>query len=210
MKTKLLPLAAAILSVAAFSSVAQAAETKSAKTTAYIINSDGAYLVDTWGRCVRSIDWTKDTANNKCEGIPEPKPEPVAVVEPAPAPAPVAAPIEKPAPLKLGGIQEHFDTDRAVLKATAYPELDKFVKYMGAVPASKAKIVGHTDSTGSDAHNQKLSEARAGAVKNYLKSQGVNADRMDVSGMGETQPIATNATKAGRAENRRVTVEIVE
>ncbi|WP_127471412.1 OmpA family protein [Thiomicrorhabdus aquaedulcis] len=209
MKTKLLPLAAALLSVAAMSSVQAAEKPASAKTTAYIVNSDGAYLVDTWGRCVRSIDWTKDTANNKCEGIAEPKPEPVAEVAPAPAPV-VAAPVEKPAPLKLGGIQEHFDTDRAVLKSTAYPELDKFVKYMGAVPASKAKIVGHTDSTGSDAHNQKLSEARAGAVKGYLTSQGINADRMDVSGMGETQPIASNKTKAGRAENRRVTVEIVE
>ena len=68
---------------------------------------------------------------------------------------------------------------------------------------------GHTDSVGSDAYNQRLSVRRANAVKAYLVSQGVAADRIVVEGKGESKPVATNKTAAGRAKNRRVEVEVV-
>ncbi|MCX7346474.1 MAG: OmpA family protein, partial [Alphaproteobacteria bacterium] len=69
-------------------------------------------------------------------------------------------------------------------------------------------VTGHTDSTGSAAHNLELSERRAGAVAEYLVAQGNNYRRFQVLGMGKSQPIASNATEAGRAENRRVEIQI--
>ncbi|QCU91187.1 OmpA family protein [Thiomicrorhabdus sediminis] len=111
------------------------------------------------------------------------------------------------APAKFVG---HFDFDLADLKAAEVPELDNFAAYLNEVSDAKVSIVGHTDSVGSSAYNQKLSEKRAQDVADYLAGKGIAADRMMVSGMGESSPIADNSTKAGRAENRRVEVEIVE
>ena len=79
---------------------------------------------------------------------------------------------------------------------------------MNGSPAYKASIVGHTDSTGSDKHNQTLSEKRAEKVKSMLVEDGVPADRLSASGKGESMPVASNKTKAGRAENRRIEVEL--
>ena len=70
-------------------------------------------------------------------------------------------------------------------------------------------VLGHTDSVGSDAFNQTLSEQRAGSVANYLASQGVNRARIATRGYGETQPVASNDTEVGRAENRRVNIRVV-
>lgn len=70
-------------------------------------------------------------------------------------------------------------------------------------------IEGHSDSTGNPEFNMTLSEKRAESVKNYLQRQGVNGGRMSVSGFGDTQPVATNKTSGGRAQNRRVVIEIV-
>ncbi|MDX1352113.1 MAG: OmpA family protein, partial [Thiomicrorhabdus sp.] len=109
------------------------------------------------------------------------------------------------APAKFIG---HFDFDKADLKEV--PELDAFAAYMNEVTDSKVSITGHTDSIGPKAYNQTLSEKRAQDVADYLASKGISADRMMVSGAGESSPIADNKTKAGRAENRRVEVEIVK
>lgn len=216
MKTKMLPLAAVIaLAVStganAHSEVTEKGDIMADGTSAYIVDSMGRIVRDNENRCVRSIDWTKETAIAKCEGWEEPKPEvkpapvPVAkpepvVEEPAPAPAPVAPP-------KFVG---HFDFDKADLMASEVPELDAFADYMNEVTDSKVAITGHTDSQGSEAYNQALSEKRAQDVADYLAGKGIAADRMTVSGKGETAPIADNSTKAGRAENRRVEVEIVD
>ncbi len=70
-------------------------------------------------------------------------------------------------------------------------------------------MAGHTDSVGSDAYNQKLSEQRATAVGNYLASRGVNRERLILTGAGEQHPVADNGTDAGRAENRRVEITLV-
>jgi len=210
MKTKLLPLVAVIAlasasSVQAHSSVDAKGDIMAEGTSAYVVDSWNRIVRDSSNRCVRSIDWSKDTAIAKCEGWEEPKPAPV--VAPAPAPAPVvAAPAPAPAaPAKFIG---HFDFDKADVKEV--PELDVFAAYMNEVSDSKVAITGHTDSTGPKSYNQALSEKRAQDVADYLAGKGIAADRMTVSGMGESSPIADNGTKAGRADNRRVEVEIVK
>lgn len=214
MKTKMLPLAAVIaMTVAASSAQAHSmveakGDIKANGTTAYIIDSWDRIVRDSSNRCVRSIDWTKETAIAACEGWKEPEPAPAPVVAapaPAPEPAPVvAAPV---APAKFVG---HFDFDLVDLKKADIPELDQFAKYMNRDCSCKVAITGHTDSAGPEAYNQKLSEDRAQEVADYLANKGVVMDRMIVTGKGESSPVADNATKAGRAENRRVEVEIVQ
>ncbi|MDG6773861.1 OmpA family protein [Thiomicrorhabdus sp. ZW0627] len=210
MKTKLLPLAA-IISMAAFAP-AHAENIPSEGTSAYVVDSDGNVVRDNFGGCVRSIDWTKETAIAKCEGWEEPKPvaepEPAPVVAPAPEPKP--APVAAPAPVAPPKFVAHFDNDKYNLKTDDVPELDAFAKYMNRECSCKIAITGHTDSAGTKAYNQRLSEERAQEVADYLGNKGVAPSRMVVTGQGETAPIATNSTKEGRAQNRRVEVEIVE
>lgn len=209
MKTTLLPLAA-IFAFAASAPAMAHDDIPANGTKAYVIDSDGDVVRDRWDRCVRTIHWTKETAIAKCEGWPEPKPEvkeePKPVVAPVVKPEPTPAPVP-PAPVAFRG---YFDFDSAMLKAQEIPELDAFANYMNEVKDSRVSIVGHTDSMGPEAYNQKLSEKRAGMVKEYLESKGISADRMDVSGAGESQPAVKNDTRANRALNRRVEVEIVK
>jgi outer membrane protein OmpA-like peptidoglycan-associated protein len=88
------------------------------------------------------------------------------------------------------------------------PTLDQVAQTLSAYPQTLLDIYGHTDSVGSDAYNQTLSENRARSVADYLASRGVQSERMATRGFGETQPIADNATEAGRAQNRRVEIRI--
>jgi OOP family OmpA-OmpF porin len=97
-----------------------------------------------------------------------------------------------------------FDFDSAELRPESITELERVVKFMGDVPFAKALVEGHTDSKGSDAYNQALSDRRAKAVFDYLSSRGVDPARLSSVGKGESAPIADNATDEGRQENRRV------
>ncbi len=96
-----------------------------------------------------------------------------------------------------------FDLAKATIRSTSYMTLDKVANLIVSKNLS-LKLAGHTDSQGSDAYNMKLSKERAESVKAYLVSKGVNASRVEATGYGETQPIDTNATEAGRQNNRRV------
>lgn len=99
----------------------------------------------------------------------------------------------------------HFAYNRAEILPSSYPVLDEIVQTIQSRPSIlKVRVEGHTDSHGTDEYNQRLSERRAQAVMSYLTSHGVPADKLSSLGMGESKPIADNATKAGRAENRRV------
>ena len=97
-----------------------------------------------------------------------------------------------------------FDVDSSQLDPGARASLDQAVSVFVEYPKTAIVVQGHTDSTGSESYNQELSERRAGAVRNYLISRGVDADRMAAVGFGEGQPVASNDTATGRQQNRRV------
>ena len=102
-----------------------------------------------------------------------------------------------------------FATNSSTLNTASRVSLDKFATSLLNNPDTDVKIYGHTDSTGSDAINNPLSQRRAESVYNYLVSKGVAGVRMEAQGFGSTQPVADNSTVAGRAENRRVEVVIL-
>jgi outer membrane protein OmpA-like peptidoglycan-associated protein len=103
-----------------------------------------------------------------------------------------------------------FDTGRADIKGNFAPILDRFAEGLRNNPNAEVRIIGHTDSTGSDAINNPLSLQRAESTRNYLTSRGVNGARIQVQGMGSHQPVASNATNEGRARNRRVEIFVGE
>ncbi len=102
-----------------------------------------------------------------------------------------------------------FDVDSAVLKPGAYDEIDRVANVLTKYPQTRIRVEGHTDSTGSEAYNLKLSQERALAVKRALVGRGVDPARIEVVGYGESKPIATNSTEAGRQMNRRVNIVII-
>jgi OOP family OmpA-OmpF porin len=98
-----------------------------------------------------------------------------------------------------------FDFDKADVKNQYLGEVEKVANFLNAHPGSTAVVEGHTDSRGNDEYNQKLSERRADAVRDTLITKfGVSDSKVTAVGYGESRPIATNDTAAGRAENRRV------
>lgn len=99
-----------------------------------------------------------------------------------------------------------FDTDKTDLKPALLPVLDSVARSLNQHPELRAKVVGHTDSTGALAHNQTLSVNRARSVTDYLSKQGVTATRLSIEGRGPNDPIGDNATADGRAQNRRVEI----
>lgn len=98
----------------------------------------------------------------------------------------------------------NFAFDSSNLTSAAKTNLDKLAKVLKNNPDTNINIYGHTDSKGSDSYNLALSERRANAVKSYLSSKGISSSRMIATGMGESNPVATNDTESGRAQNRRV------
>jgi len=103
-----------------------------------------------------------------------------------------------------------FDFDKATLKPGGTGKLDALVESLKGRNVDVVIAVGHTDSVGTEAYNQRLSLARANSVKAYLVSKGVDRQRIRTEGRGESQPVADNATAEGRAKNRRVDIEVVE
>jgi outer membrane protein OmpA-like peptidoglycan-associated protein len=104
------------------------------------------------------------------------------------------------------GLLYDFDSDR--IRTESASNLRNLANSLGKYPNTDLLIVGHTDATGTDSYNQGLSERRAAAAANYLRTQGVAGDRLRTSGRGETEPIASNDTEAGQQANRRVEVAI--
>ena len=140
-------------------------------------------------------------------------PAPVVAPEPEPVAAPVApAPAPEPTPVseKVSFAAEAlFDFDKAVVKEDGKAALDDLMTKLQGMNTEVMIAVGHTDSVGSNAYNDKLSLRRADAVKAYLVSKGLDPARLYTEGKGETQPVADNTTDEGRAKNRRVTIEVV-
>jgi outer membrane protein OmpA-like peptidoglycan-associated protein len=98
----------------------------------------------------------------------------------------------------------HFKLDKATLLPASYPELNKLYRLMQRNSGIEIKIAGHTDSTGTETYNKELSVKRAQAVAEYLRQKGIDTNRVSYEGYGNTRPIATDSTEAGRAKNRRV------
>ena len=189
-------------------------------------SSAGEVWKNTPGECWRTGFWTPANALPGCDGAitekpkamvqpdpvyptPEVNPEPVPVAAPAPAPAPAAAAAAAVSSKVTYAADAFFDFDKSVIKPEGKAKLDDLVGKVKAINLEVIIAVGHTDSVGSDAYNQKLSLRRSQAVKAYLVSKGIDKTRIYTEGKGEKQPVADNKTKEGRAKNRRVEIEVV-
>lgn len=194
---------------------------------AQIRAADGGNRVDNWQNgtgqlvwkngtnelCWRDANWTPATAAVGCDGAlvraAAPAPAPAAAPAPARPPAPAPAPAPAAATKVTYAADAFFDFDKAVLKPEGKAKLDDLVSKIQGINLEVIIAVGHTDSVGSDAYNQKLSVRRAEAVKAYLVSKGIEKNRVYTEGKGEKQPVADNKTAEGRAKNRRVEIEVV-
>jgi len=151
--------------------------------------------------CWRNNFWTPATADAMCDGAIQPVTKPKTAVE---KPSPKVVEAEKLTYLA----QSLFDFDKSVIKPEGKQALDQLILKLNTMTVEIAIVVGHTDSVGTDAYNLDLGMRRANAVKKYLVSQGLEAARVYTDSKGEREPVASNKTKQGRSENRRVVVEV--
>lgn len=195
--------------------------------SAVLATAAGAQTIDNWKDgsgelvwkngtnelCWRDANWTPATAAANCDGAlaaPVSAPPPVATRAAEPiAATPAAQPAAPVASKVTYAADAFFDFDKAVLKPAGKAKLDDVIAKVKDVNLEVIIAVGHTDSVGSDAYNQKLSMRRSEAVKAYLVSKGIEKNRVYTEGKGEKQPVADNKTKDGRAKNRRVEIEVV-
>ena len=196
-----LVLGSAALAFASTGALAQA-------TVPNVTDSQGLPVRDSQGVCVLS------SGINHPDCMPKEAPKAAAPAAPgAPAaPAKPAAPAAKAAPASVKQaivIQADalFDFDKSVVRPDGKKRIDEALAKLQGVDVEMVIATGHTDSVGTDAYNQKLSERRAAAVKDYLVSKGIPASKITTIGKGESQPVATNKTAEGRQKNRRVDIE---
>ena len=222
-------LATAVLAAASGAAFAQAKDIPGAKNApAYVLDQRGNVVVDPFGLCWRTPWWTPQLA-----GIDGPKGAgcqcdkallPKEVCEPPPPPPPPAKPPAKPPappppppPAPPAPTSEKvtfaadalFDFDKSVIKPEAKAKLDDLVSKLAGVNLEVIVAVGHTDWIGTDEYNLGLSKRRSDAIKQYLVSKGIEANRIYTEGKGEKQPVADNRTAEGRAKNRRVEIEVI-
>jgi OOP family OmpA-OmpF porin len=184
--------------------------------------ADGGPTIDNWQNgtgelvwkngtnelCWRDANWTPATAAAGCDGALVPATAavtPPGVTPPPPAVTPPAVAASK----VTFAADAFFDFDKSVLKPEGRAKLTDLVEKIRGVNLEVIIAVGHTDSIGTDAYNQRLSVRRAEAVKAFLVSKGIERNRVYTEGKGEKQPVADNRTKEGRAKNRRVEIEVV-
>jgi OOP family OmpA-OmpF porin len=184
--------------LAAFVATAALATAAMAQNVDNWRNASGDVWKNSTGLCWRDANWTPATAAPGCDGA----------VAATPAAAPVAAPVAAASKVTYAA-DAFFDFDKSVLKPAGKAKLDDLVAKVKGINLEVIIAVGHTDSIGTDAYNQKLSVRRAESVKAYLISKGIEKNRIYTEGKGEKQPVASNKTKEGRAKNRRVEIEVV-
>jgi OmpA-OmpF porin, OOP family len=211
---------------------ASAALASAAVAQTRVTAADGGNRIDNWQNgtgeyvwkngtnelCWRNANWTPATAARGCDGAlaqaaPAPAPAAAPAAPAARPPAPAAAPTPAPQPPAATKVtyaaDAFFDFDKSVLKPEGRAKLDDLISKVKDINLEVIIAVGHTDSVGTDAYNQRLSVRRAEAVKAYLVSKGIEKNRVYTEGKGEKQPVADNKTSEGRAKNRRVEIEVV-
>ena len=193
----------------------------------YLTDSENGVVKSNFGLCWHTGFWTPADAVEGCDSMLKSAAPAVPLVTPLPAPAPapyvdttpgpVAAPAAAAAAVAAVPSSEKitfeadtfFDFDKSVLKPAGKTKLNDLASKLQGIDIEVVVATGHTDSVGSDAYNIKLSLRRANAVKAFLVSKGIPADRIFTAGKGEGTPVASNKTRDGRAKNRRVEVEVV-
>jgi len=171
-----------------------------AQNAGYLIDPRGSVVTSGAGLCWHTGDWTPALATAACD--PDRSLKRAAAAVPAPTPATEEVAMSADA---------LFDFDRATLKPAGEAKLDDFITQLNTLKADDLRVIiatGHTDGTGGDAYNMALSIRRAESVKAYLVSKGVDADVVRTDGKGEREQIADDRTREGRAENRRVSIEV--
>jgi OOP family OmpA-OmpF porin len=161
-------------------------------------SSNGDVWKNSAGECWRNSSWTPATAAPGCDPS----------ISAAPKSAPAAG--QPAAASKVTyAADAFFDFDKSVLKPEGKAKLDDLISKIKSINLEVIIAVGHTDSVGTDAYNQKLSVRRSDAVKAYLVSKGIEKNRVYTEGKGKSQPVADNNTADGRSKNRRVEIEVV-
>ncbi len=169
-------------------------------------DSDGDGIIDSEDRCpnekgTKALDGCPDRDNDGIADIDDKCPDVAGIKENKGCPE-VQAAVKETFRKALQGIQ--FATGKDVILKTSFPILNQIVDIMKENPTYKLQINGHTDNVGDPAKNVILSEKRSASVKNYLLKKGVEDDRMETAGFGDTKPVADNSTTLGKKENRRV------
>lgn len=188
---------------------------------AYWTNPDGEVYVDSDGNCWQSPNVPKQEPRAECgdvvaqpetdgdedgDGVPDSRDQcpgtPIGTEVDA-----RGCPLEKEAPIVLRGVT--FEFDKATLTPQATSRLDNVVDALQASDSVAFRIDGYTDSIGSERYNQDLSQRRVNSVREYLINHGISSRRITgTEGHGESNPVASNDTKAGRAQNRRVELNV--
>jgi OOP family OmpA-OmpF porin len=197
----------AIIIAAALATTAGAQEVHNWKS------ASGEVWKNASGQCWRDASWTPATAALGCDGALLAAKAAATPAAPGTVAAAAAAPLTAPAAAAASKVtfaaDAFFDFDKTVLKAEGKSKLDDLASKVKDINLEVIIAVGHTDSVGADAYNQKLSIARSEAVKAYLVSKGIDKSRVYTEGKGEKQPVADNKTAEGRSKNRRVEIELV-
>ena len=180
------------------------AATVPSRLPGYATASDGRVVLSGFGNCVRAGHWTAANAAEPCDRIARADvPAPVVAAAPAPAPAVQPAPEPEPAPQPIAQLEPPrpviqkltlstdvlFDFDKAELKDSGKQRLDQLADQIKDADVDEIVAVGHADRIASEGYNQKLSEARAQAVKDYLSQRGTKANTITAEGKGEAQPV---------------------
>jgi OmpA-OmpF porin, OOP family len=221
---------------AAATAVAGSTAASRAVPTGYVSQGQGSGVVtNPYGLCWRSGQWTADMAAEPCDTLPRaalapapvvvaapapvvvaapapaPEPAPVVKAEPAPAPAPIAvAPVEPPRPVlqKIAlSTDVLFEFGKAELRESGKKKLDEVAGSLQGANVEEILAVGHADRIASEDFNQKLSEQRATAVKDYLVQRGITGDKVRIEGKGEAMPVSGDECKklgAERASNKKL------
>ena len=213
MKNIRLALLTTALAMAGISTVSRA-EVPLTANPAYLLDEQGNAVTSGYGECWRTGEWSKTLATAPCDPVPQPAPVAIAVPEPAPAPppapepeaAPIVIPVPVPVPQKISFSGDAlFAFDQVALRPESRALLDELAQKLDGAKPEMLSVTGHTDRLGPPAYNQRLSERRAQAVKDYLVGKNIAAERIEAKGVGETQPV----TAAADCKGNRATAKLI-